>query len=638
MFRTILVSFLLLLMIDSKATDDIYAVSHIPKNMLENAHAVKRNEHKEFIINNTRSAVTRHQYAITILNENGNEHAGLAVFYDKLTKVNSIKGTLYNAAGIVLKKLKSKEIKDLSAVDGNNLAEDSRMKTHDFNYEDYPYTIEYEIETESIQTFMFPPWNPQQGENFSVQQSAYSIMYPQDYTIRYKAFNYSGTPEKSTGKGVTTMKLQASSLPAIKVPFATSSWADLATVVYFAPSDFEIGGYKGDLSTWNGFGQFQQSLNKGRDILPEPISLQVQKLIAGVTDEKEKINILYNYLQQNTRYFSIQLGLGGWQPFEAAYVAKNGYGDCKALTNYMQSILKSAGIPSYYTVVYAGTSGFAQNRFVEDLPSNQFNHVVLCVPGNKDTTWLECTSQQSPAGYMGNFTGNRKALLVNDKGAVVVSTPRYGLNENKQTRKIQAKLGVDGHLDMKVNTVYECIQQDGISGMIQALSDQKIKEYLQKSLSLPTYEINDFKYDVTKSAFPSVKESLGVTVHNYATITGKRIFLVPNLLNRTGAQHTADTMRKTDFVFDYAYQDSDEIEFTIPEGYVMEAGMKDVSLKTAFGKYVVSSRLEKNKITYTRLREQYSGRFPASMQKEIIQFYQDIYKSDRSRIVLVRKD
>ena len=638
MVRTILATILLLLMIDSKAADDLYAISHIPKSMLEKAHAVKRSEHKEFIINSTRSAKTRHQYAITILNENGNDHAELVVFYDKLTRVISINGTLYNAAGNILKKLKSKDIKDLSAVDGNNLAEDSRIKTHDFNYKSYPYTVEYEIETESSQTFMFPSWNPQQGEHFSVQQSSYSIIFPQDYTIRYKVFNYSGKPTETTEKGKTTMTFQAVSLPAIVVPFATSSWADLATVVYFAPSDFEIGGYKGDLTTWNGFGQFQQSLNKGRDVLPETIAQQVQKLIAGAKDEKEKINILYNYLQQNTRYISIQLGVGGWQPFEAAYVAKNGYGDCKALTNYMQSLLKSAGIHSYYTVVYAGTSGYAQNRFVEELASNQFNHVVLCVPGNKDTTWLECTSQQSPAGYMGNFTGNRKAVLVNDNGATVVATPRYGLNENKQTRKVQAKLGIDGHLDMKVNTVYECIQQDPISGMIQALSDQKIKEYLQKSLSLSTYDINEFKYDVTKSAFPSVKESLDVTAHNFATVTGKRIFLTPNLLNRTGAQHTADTIRKTDFVFDYAYQDSDEIEFIIPEGYVIEAGMKDLSLKTAFGKYTVSSRLENNKIIYTRLREQYSGRFPASMQKEIIQFFQDIYKSDRSRIVLVKKD
>ena len=638
MVRTILTSLFLLLVMHSVAADDNYSIKNVPENLLKDAHAVKRSELKEFTINNTRSTKMRHQYAITILNENGNEHAGLVVFYDKLTKVNSIKGTLYNATGIVLKKLKTKDILDLSAVDDNNLAEDSRMKTHDFNYKDYPYTVEYEIETENNHTFLFPAWIPQQGENFSVQQSTYSIIYPENYKIRYKAFNYVGKPEESAAKGKVMMKWQAVSLPAIKVPFAISSWADLATVVYFAPSDFEIGGYTGNLSTWDGFGQFQQSLNKGRDVLPEVVTTKVQKLITGVTDEKEKIKILYQYLQQNTRYISIQLGVGGWQPFEAAYVAKNGYGDCKALTNYMQSLLKSAGIDSYYTIIFAGASAFAQNRFVEDLPSQQFNHVVLCVPGDKDTTWLECTSQNAPAGYMGNFTGNRKAILVNDRGARIVSTPRYGLKENKQTRKIHAQLTTDGTLAMNVSTVYECIQQEGISGMIQALSDEKIKEFLQKSLPLSTYDINDFKYAQTKSALPSVQENLDVTVHNFATITGKRIFLVPNLLNRSGTQHTLDTSRKTDFVFTYAYQDSDEIEFSIPSGYTLEAGVKDVSIKTDFGKYEIVSRIENNKIIYKRTREQYSGRFPVNMQTEIIQFYKDIYQSDRKRIVLVKKD
>ncbi len=636
MHKSIVFILILFISINAKAEKILYPVNEIPKNLLVKADAVKRIDHTEFTLINTRSTKMLYHYVITILNESGDVHSNLVVAYDKLTRINFITGFLYNAQGELIKKLKNKDIKDYSAVDDISLAEDSRVKVHNFNYKSYPYTIEYEIETEGNQTFFLPSWTPQTDEFLSVEKSDFIITYPERYIIRYKVNNYSSEPEKVLEKGNVKLTFTKTSLPAIKAQFSTA-WYDLITFVNFAPSEFEIAGYKGNLNSWEEFGHFQNSLNKGRDVLPPDIIQQVKKLTEGVVDVKDKVKIIYEYLQKNTRYISIQLGIGGWQPFEATYVSKNGYGDCKALTNYMYSMLKAANIASNYTVVFAGSSGFAKNRFAKDFSSSQFNHVILCVPNNKDSIWLECTSQQSPAGYMGGFTGNRQAVMMTDKGGVVVSTPRYGINENKQIRSIEAKLDEEGTLNMKSNTTYSCLQQDRLSGMLNALSDQKVKEQLEKSLSLSTYQINNFNYKQNKSSLPSVEEKLDVTVHNYATITGKRIFLTPNILNRSGYQLTADSLRKTDFVFDIGEQDQDEIKIEIPEGYEIESRPKDITLETKFGKYTISSKIEGNSIIYHRTNEQYSGRFPASMQDEVINFYNEIFKSDRAKIVFVKK-
>jgi transglutaminase-like putative cysteine protease len=110
--------------------------------------------------------------------------------------------------------------------------------------------------------------------------------------------------------------------------------------VLFAPAAFEIQGYKGEMNSWQEFGKFQYILNSKRDELPANIIQQVNELTAGASDNAEKVKLLYAFLQKNTRYISVQLGLGGWQPIEASRVAQTGYGDCKALTNYMHSLLK----------------------------------------------------------------------------------------------------------------------------------------------------------------------------------------------------------------------------------------------------------------------------------------------------------
>jgi hypothetical protein len=272
-----------------------------------------------------------------------------------------------------------------------------------------------------------------------------------------------------------------------------------------------------------------------------------------------------------------------------------------------------------------------------DFPSSQFNHVILCVPGQKDSIWLECTSQTMTAGYMGDFTGNRTALLIEEDGGKVVSTPRYGVKENLQVRSVKGMVKADGALDVKVNTIYSGIQQDNLHGMLSYLSKDKVKKVLNEQLDLSTYDINDFKYQEDKSKLPKIDEQLDIYVSNYATVSGKRLFIYPNLLNRNTTR-VPDEERVYDFVFDYEYRDIDTVEFDIPEGYSLEAMPKDVSLKTKYGVYTSSVKFENNKLYYLRVREQYAGRFPAKEKEEIAAFFETIYKNDRSRVVFVKKE
>jgi hypothetical protein len=633
--RSLIVPFLIFLSsVSLLAGDGDYAVSKISFALRKNASAVLRLEEMRFQVYNTKETKLKNHYVITILNEKGDHWAEFSEYYNKHREIASVEGVLYDANGKQLKRIKKKDLEDLSGVSGGTLMDDTRIKRHNFYYKVYPYTIEYDIEINNKSTLFFPMWSPQGGEELSVEQSSISIMSDANYQVRYKAFNYQGEPASTEEKNNKVLTWSVKNMNAILKEAYSPLWHELTTLVIFGPSDFQMDDYRGNMKNWQDFGKFVHSLRQGREQLPDNVKQAVHSIADGLRNPKEKIAKLYEYMQKNTRYISIQLGIGGWQPFAASDVAAKGYGDCKALTNYMYSILKEVGIRSFYSLIRAGRNA---NYITEDFPSQQFNHVILSVPVLNDTVWLECTSQTMPAGYLGDFTSDRPALLIDENGGKMVRTPKYNMTQNSQVRHIKGVLEDDGTLKLGANTSYAGMQQDDIHGRINALSKEKIKEYLHEQLDFPTFDVNSFEYKEQKSSLPSIRESLDITVNNYATITGKRLFIIPNVMTRAGRKLSPDSTRKYDIQLGFEYKDVDSVEIELPKGYEAEAIPKDVFITSKFGKYTCSITLRDNKIYYYRVIEQKSGRYPAKDYADLVEFYGAIYKADRSKIVLVKE-
>ncbi len=296
------------------AGDGDYAVSKIPEKLMKNADAVLRLKDISFEINSTKATVEKNHYVITILNENGDKWASFVDYYDKLKEISSVEGYLYDASGKQLKKMKYRDLQDVSGMDDNSLLDDNRIKRHSFYYKVYPYTIEYEVEINYNHTYFFPNWIPQENEKLSVEKSQMSIICSPDYQVRYKAFN-AAEPVTTTEKGKKIMTWSAKDMPAIlKEPYEPA-WHELTTEVIYGPTDFQLGNYKGNMTTWNDLGKFHLVLNEGRDVLPDNVKKKVHDLTDNVSDVKEKIRLLYEYMQKNTKYIRIKLWNCGWQPF-----------------------------------------------------------------------------------------------------------------------------------------------------------------------------------------------------------------------------------------------------------------------------------------------------------------------------------
>ncbi|WP_347158018.1 DUF3857 and transglutaminase domain-containing protein [Pontibacter chitinilyticus] len=610
------------------------AQAHTSEDLTKGAHVVIRSEEKVFTVNSVSNGTLVYKATITILDENGKDKAQLYVLYDKLTKVDYLKATSYDRFGKKIKTLRKSDIVDVSAVSNGTLFEDSRIKVADMRHTVYPYTVEYEYQTTTSNMLFYPVWMPLNEENMAVEKSTFRVLVPTGMQLRYLEKNLPTPLKKETTATQEVYTWQAQNLAPIETEPYGVEFRELVPLVRTAPVTFEVEGYQGNMHTWKDYGLWVNKLNNGRDVLPDATMQKLQTLVADAKTPEEKVRKIYHYLQSNTRYVAIQLGIGGWQPFEASFVDGKGYGDCKALTNYTQAMLKAVGINSYQALIEAGED---EADIITEFPSQQFNHVALCVPLQQDSLWLECTDQNKAAGYAGSFTGSRHALLITPEGGKIVKTPAYRATDNTQIRHIEVKLDEKGNGLAHVTTVFRGEQQEGRSNAIHLMEPDMQKKWLYSQVEVPSFDINSYKWEEKKDKIPAVTENLELSLRQYATFSGKRLFLTPNLMNkRTYAPGRKEKRTSEVVLSSMAYVDVDTVSFELPEGYALEFKPQDLNLANDFGKYSAQFKVDGRQVTYIRRMQMEKGRFKPETYSALVDFLNKIIAADSQQVVFVK--
>jgi transglutaminase-like putative cysteine protease len=617
------------------SADKKYPVSQIPDSLKKGMYAVIRESESVFTILDVNRSKHYVRNVITILNTNADRLATESVHYDKLTKVSFFKGAVYDAEGTLIKRLKANDIYDRSYVSSMSLYEDTRIKSASLEQATYPYTVEFEYEIENDYLYSLPSFYLYTDDEVSTQLTVYQIAYNKSYPPRYKAFNIQAQAKKTESDGRDILTWEFRNIIPRKFEAYGPELRKTVPFIIAAPSVFEYSNYRGNMNTWEDFAKWKADLLKGRDELPEETKKKIVELTKGVTSIEQKVKILYEYLQSKTRYVNISLGIGGLQPFPASVVDQVGYGDCKALSNYMISMLKVAGIQGLYTTIMAGAN---VPDVITDFPTHQSNHVIVSVPNAKDTIWLECTDQTKPYGYMGRFTDARKALINTPTGGRLVNTPHYSADQNVQSRTITVSLDVSGDAKANTRTFYKALQyeNEGLSDVVN-MGNDKQKEWLQGTTGIPNFDLVSFAMTNIKSRMPSAVVKTELNIRKLATVSGKRLFIIPNLMNRSSAIPPKVDNRRTDVVVREGYVDLDTVQFNLPDGIYPEFTPETIKHTSRFGEYEAQFKIEQNKLTYIRRMKMKDGVYPKESYNELIEFKKNVNKADNIKVVFVNK-
>lgn len=611
--------------------DNLFNVNTIPLELRIKSNAVVRSDYTHINVIDYDKFVFTNKRIITVLNKEGDYKIGAFQHYDDNIKIQDLEVRIYNSLGKEIKKIKKNEFKDVSAVPGGTLYSDSRVKYLEYTPINYPYTVLFETEVVYNSTAFIPSWRPIEGFYISTENAEYKISNSSEISVKVKTSNF----KDYNIKRLSDYHFIAKNLKSIEPESFSPDFSTYAPFLKAALTKFEMEGVKGVNNNWVDFGLWMNNnLINGTQELPQNVKNTIKQLTATANTDMEKAKIVYEYMQNKTRYVSVQVGIGGWKPMDAEDVDKLAYGDCKALTNYTQALLKEVGVTSYYTIIYGDNKLLDIDKYFS---ATQGNHAILCLPNNEDYVWLECTSKTSPFGYTANFTDDRDALIITPEGGKIVRTKTYHASENLQEIAANIFLDENGSVLGDIH-----IQSKGAQyGEHEGIQNKTIKEQ-------ELYYKDDFWNDlnnleILKMAFSNDKDSIVFTedvkvkISNYSSKAGNRILFQPNVFNKLTKTPARYKNRQLPFVIERGFTDIDAYQIKYANQLEIEAIMEPVSIQNKFGSYTLSITTANNIITYKRKLILNKGSYSKEDYEKFRNFYLSVKKHDNSKIVFNSK-
>lgn len=600
-----------------------YAVSSIDSSLLIDAKVVVRNHDEIYTINGNASMEVEKSYAETVLTPSASNWVSVRINYDAFIDISKIEINIYNKEGLLYKSIKKSALEDLSYYDGTHVG-DERFYYFDASNYKTPFTVEVSYVEKHKDVYGIPQWIPQFNTDVSVEKASIKFNVLEN-NLRSKALNL---PDNAK---VGENSWEVTNLKAIKYEENMPPFYKVAPMVFFSVENFKYDKVSGSFDDWESLGKWKYQINESLEPLPQDALDMVEKIKLEHKTTPEIVEGIYDYLQKNSRYVSVQLGIGGWRPFSPTYVHEKGYGDCKALTNYTRNLLKAADIEAYYSVIGSGIPSF----FLEDFATvyGQSNHVILCVPNEGDTIWLECTSQSFPTGYLGEGNANRNVLLVTEQGGKIVRTPKYDWHFNNKTEVNKVTINSDGSARIVSEADWQGSFYRSIASLLKD-NEKEVERAIAHWLQHATPTIHTNKITEAKTDTPKITHQLDVEFPKYGKKIGSRLLLPINGISTEVGAIMEDKKRKTDIYVDSEYSLNKEHVFTIPAGFVIDKLPKDIDLETPYGSYHFHSTTNGNTITFKSEVKILEGTFPAAEYDDWYTFMKQVYNQEHSKMMI----
>lgn len=211
-------------------------------------------------------------------------------------------------------------------------------------------------------------------------RSGLRVLYDPGTKFRVHRENTAIEPQVRRGTDAVEVQVQAQALPATVFEDSYPAWYQPYPVVQIAP---EL--RWGDVVAW------------ALPLYPRhtaPFDADLERRLAqwkALPDPQARLTAALRAVQNDVRYFGIEIGDNSHRPNPPDLVWRRRYGDCKDKTYLLATLLNRMGIDAVPALV-ATDRGRAIGEFVPSASS--FNHVIVRARIGDETVWMDPTIAQ----------------------------------------------------------------------------------------------------------------------------------------------------------------------------------------------------------------------------------------------------
>jgi len=226
------------------------------------------------------------------------------------------------------------------------------------------------------------------------------------------------------------------------------------------------------------------------------------KLVAGESNDLEKIRKIFYWVQDNIRYVAFEDGIAGFKPEAAHKVYQNRFGDCKGMANLTKTLLTQAGFDA--RLCWIGTSLLPYGYETPSLAVN--NHMICAVFINGKHYYLDPTEKFSAFGEYAERIQGKQALIENGDKYIIdripVTDKDHNLIHRKETFSLagnelrgSANLRITGESKKDMLYLMDAIRKDKKELAINYFLAGGDKNLLAKNIVLS--DLNDREKDMS---------------------------------------------------------------------------------------------------------------------------------------------